>query len=179
MLSDDLCFRLSSVNRVLLMTILYILSLYSMCYTYAENDECPSTCSVYISWAQLAIHHLHSPLSTRLPPLPCSLLPTPRSLPLSSLRSVVLSCFLYFPFLFSYLLTLPCSASMLPWQQSYRKRLLPRPHERSSFHKRRKDGEIQGFQLWGCWSCHFHCTSQLYQVAAGFILSHDVFENKC
>jgi len=54
---------------------------------------------------------------------------------LSSLCSVLL---------FSFLFTLPCSASMLPWQRSYRKSLLPRPHERSSFHRRHRDGEIEG-----------------------------------
>lgn len=57
----------------------------------------------------------------------------------SALLSTLVSCtFLSFSFLF----TLPCSASMLPWQRSYRKSLLPRPRERSSFHRRQSDGEI-------------------------------------
>lgn len=81
------------------MTILYILSLYSMCYTYAENDECPSTCSVYISWAQLAIHHLHSPLAFLLSlvlyfPPPGLSLCLPSALLSSHVSYTFLSCFL-------------------------------------------------------------------------------------
>lgn len=118
------------------------------------------------------------------------------SLLLSSLHSVLLSCFLHFPSLFSFHFTLPCSASTLPWQQSYRKSLLPRPRERSSFHRGRRDGEmegwdggrdggkeIQGIRLRLRWRWHphlflrrIHPTS--IRETAGRTLRHNVIEEK-
>lgn len=80
--------------------------------------------------------------------------------PLSFICSAVLSCFLHFPLPFSVLFTLPCSASMLPWQRTYRISLLPRPRKSSSFQKGRKDGEIwresRGIQLRLHWRCCPH-----------------------
>lgn len=68
--------------------------------------------------ASLFYYSLFPPRPPHTPPLLSSLVP----------------CTVLFPF--SFLFTVPCSASMLPWQQSYRKSLLPRPHETRSFHRR-------------------------------------------
>lgn len=107
-------------------------------------------------------HHPSIALSTLLSLLYSSASPF-SSLSLSSLCSVLPSCFLHFPFLFSFLFTLPCSASTLPWQRPYRKSLLPRPHERNSFHRRRRDGEMEGERsrvFSSDWRLHPHLSLQ-------------------
>ena len=127
-------------------------TIYIMWKLYTASHAVYGAYMLPVTWAHLAdvIFAKITSIIITLSTLPSSLfLIAP---PLSSLCTVLLSCFLHFPFFF----TLPCSASMLPWQQSYGKSLLPRPHERSSFHGRWSDGGSKNhdIQLWHWWRCH-------------------------
>lgn len=89
-------------------------------------------------FVKIGIHHYYHLLSFLI--LYFSPLPPSSFSPLSSSFSPLL--FLALSFFFSPLQP-ALLASMLPWQRPYRKSLLPRPQERSSFHRGRRDGEME------------------------------------
>lgn len=99
------------------------------------------------------------------------------------LPSALFSSFISCTFLFSFFFTLPCSASTLPWQRSYRKSLLPRSHKWSGFHKTKRCRErgpgYSALTALEVWTSPFPQVDASIRVSAGCALCHNVIEETC